>query len=87
MKYPWFCFEFRHGHYLPEDVNFTRKAKAKGFGVSCHTGWHLDHIGRHRYSVEVGIGIAENKHLAEDKWANESLDPQELARLRQTEVV
>lgn len=70
LKFPYFCFEWHNGSYLPEDVNFCRKAKAKGFGVSCHTAWHLDHLGRHRYSPKVGMAIAANKQQARDKWAN-----------------
>ena len=67
MDYPYFDFEWKQGAYLPEDVNFCRKAKAKGFNVAVHTGWHVDHIGRHRYSPTVGFGIAENRDVAQAK--------------------
>lgn len=56
---PWFCFEQRGKRWLPEDVNFCRKARANGIRIWVHTGIHLDHIGYHRYRAIEGIAFQE----------------------------
>lgn len=71
LTFPWFCFEVFKGEPLPEDVNFCRKAKRKGFRISVHTGWHLDHIGPHRYTPAAAIEVSQ---FALDREAQEVLD-------------
>lgn len=71
LDFPWFAFEVFKGEPLPEDVNFCRKAKRKGFRISVHTGWHLDHIGPQRHTPAAAIEISQ---AALDKEAQAALD-------------
>ena len=82
MDSPWFAFEIFKGEPLPEDVNFCRKARQKGFKISVHTGWHLDHIGPHRYTPQAAIEVQQ---YALDKEAQGILD--ELHKEKVAEVV
>lgn len=59
MSHPWFAFEVRDGEQISEDVNFCRKVRQKGYKISVHTGWHLDHIGEHRYTPMEAIEMQE----------------------------
>jgi hypothetical protein len=81
MQHPRFCFEVRNGDFMPEDVNFCRKVRQKGFSISVHTGWHLDHIGRHRYTPMEAIELHQ---YAADKRGQDVLD--ELCREEVPEV-
>ena len=65
MKFPWFVFEIFRGRRLPEDLNFCRKARRRGYRIYADTSLHLDHIGEHRYRVKEGTDLQEMREEIE----------------------
>lgn len=74
MKFPWFVFEAFKGRKLPEDLNFCRKVRRRGFKIYADTALHLDHIGEHRYRVEEGTALQEMREEIESSGSESSSD-------------